>query len=164
VASGLGRLRRDQITRHVGRLRERAALTALQAVRLEAVLGVLGDDGRFRLRDVLVAAEFPEDDARGQDAFQDFRKRINQAAADAGVDLVLELDARKTSPDSRYGWFSGDDLVDEGIALFTEATATRLGVEHLVAPEVAELDKSRRTRVYVSYHVPEGRDQRSRTC
>ena len=73
------RLRRDQVARHVPELRGRSVLTALQAVRLEVIVATIGDDGRFVLREALLAAEFPQDDARGQESFQDFRKRVNQA-------------------------------------------------------------------------------------
>jgi WD domain, G-beta repeat len=68
------------------------------------------------------------------------------------VDLRLELESRKTTPDRRYGWFSGGDLIDEGIASFTEEAAERTGIDHPLAPEVAELGLSRRARVYVSFH------------
>src|SRR5262249_7044501 len=79
---------------------------------------------------------------------------------DTGVELALELDTRKTTPDTRYGWFIGGDLVDAGITSFTETKVAELGVEHPVAPEGAELDRSRRTPVYVSYHVPPGRERK----
>uniref|UniRef100_UPI00101D7C7A NACHT domain-containing protein n=1 Tax=Phytoactinopolyspora endophytica TaxID=1642495 RepID=UPI00101D7C7A len=147
-------LPRSLVDAHVRRLRDTTLLTALQQVRLEAIVGVLRDDGLFLLRDALVAAEFPEGDARGQDAFQDFRKRVNQAAVDGGVDLRLELDSRKVSPDQRYGWFDGADLADQEIASFAGATAGRTDVVHAVDQEVAELRDSRRTRVYVSFHEP----------
>ncbi len=148
------RLRRGQVARHVEELRKRSVLTAMQAARLEAIVATMAQDGRFVLREALVAAEFPQDDTRAQDAFQDFRKRMNRAAAAAGVELALELDSRKTPPDQRHGWFIGGDLVDEGIASFTEAAASRTGVEYPVAQEVTELGKSRRTRVYVSFLPP----------
>ncbi len=145
------RLLREQVARHVEALRSQSVLTALQAARLEAIVDTMADDGRFLLRTALVAGEFPEGDARGQDAFQDFRKRVNQAAADAGIELALELDSRKAPPDQRYGWFTGGDLVDEGIASFTGATASRTGVEYPVDQAVTELGKSPRTWVYVSF-------------
>ena len=149
------RLHREQVARHVEALRSQAVLTALRSgPRLETIVGTMADDGRFLLRDVLVAAEFPEDDTRGQDAFQDFRKRVNQAATKADIELALELDSRKAPPDQRHGWFTGSDLVDDGIASFTSATARRTGVEHPVDQAVTELGKSRRTRLYVSF--PEG--------
>ena len=144
------RLLRDEIAHHLAALQQRSTLTALQSARLAAILDTLADDGRFLLRAALDAAEFPAGDARGQDAFQEFRKRVNQAAAEAGVDLRLELDSRKAPPDQRHGWFTGGDLVDEGIAFFTGEAAGRTGIEHPVTPEVAELGLSRRTRVYVS--------------
>ncbi len=142
------RLRRDEVAHHLAALQK--TLTALQSARLAAILDTLGDDGRFLLRAALDAAEFPAGDARGQDAFQEFRKRVNQAAAEAGVDLRLELDSRKVAPDQRHGWFTGGDLIDEGIASFTGQAAGRTGIEYPVEPEVAELGHSRRTRVYVS--------------
>jgi Pentapeptide repeats (8 copies)/WD domain, G-beta repeat/NACHT domain len=151
------RLRPGQAARHVEELRGRSVLTDMQAARLRAIVKTLADDGRFLLRDALVAAEFPEDDARGQDAFQDFRKRVNQAAATAGVNLALELDVRKTRPDQRHGWFTGGDLVDDDIASFTEAAASRTGIEHPVDQSVAELGRSRRSRVYVSFLPPADR-------
>jgi len=143
-------LRRDEIAHHLAVLQQRSTLTALQSARLAAILDTLADDGRFLLRAALDAAEFPAGDARGQDAFQDFRKRVNHAAAGAGVDLRLELDSRKAPPDQRRGWFTGGDLVDEGITSFTGEAAGRTGIDHPVTPEVAELRHSRRTRVYVS--------------
>jgi plasmid stability protein len=147
-------LRRSEIAQHLATLRP--SLTAMQAARLAAVGDTVDDDGRFLLRRALEAAEFPPGDARAQDAFQDFRKRVNQAAAQAGVDLRLELDSRKASPDQRYGWFIGGDLVDEGIAHFTGEAARQTGIDHPVAPEVAELGPLRRTRVYVSFHPSTG--------
>ncbi|MGH3875118.1 MAG: NACHT domain-containing protein, partial [Pseudonocardiaceae bacterium] len=145
------RLLRAQVARHVEALGSRSVLTALQAARLAAIVDTMADDGRFLLRAALVAAEFPVGDARGQDAFQDFRKKVNQAAAGAGIELALELDSRKAPPDQRYGWFTGGDLVDDGIASFTGAAAGRTGVEHPIDQAVAELGRSRRTRVYVSF-------------
>jgi hypothetical protein len=145
------RLLRAQVARHVEALRNRSVLTALQSARLAAIVDTMADDGRFLLRDALVAAEFPAGDARGQDAFQDFRKKVNQAAAAAGVELALELDSRKAPPDQRHGWFTGGDLIDDGIASFTGATASRTGVKYPVDQAVTELGKSRRTRVYVSF-------------
>jgi hypothetical protein len=144
------RLLRAEIAHHLVALRQRSTLTTLQSARLTAILDTLADDGRFLLRAALDAAEFPAGDARGQEAFQDFRKRMNHAAVEAGVDLRLELDSRKAPPDQRYGWFVGGDLVDEGIASFTGEAAGRTGIDHPVTPEVAELGLSRRTRVYVS--------------
>jgi hypothetical protein len=126
---------------------QRSTLTALQSARLTAILDRLADDGRFLLRAALEAAEFPAGDARGQEAFRGFRERINQTAAEADVDLQLELDSRKAPPDQRHGWFTGGDLVDEGIASFTGQAAGRTGIDHPITPEVAELGLSRRTRV-----------------
>ncbi|MGB8199744.1 MAG: NACHT domain-containing protein, partial [Pseudonocardiaceae bacterium] len=144
------RLLRDQVAHHLAVLQQRSTLTARQSARLAAILDTLANDGRFLLRAALDAAEFPAGDARGQEAFQEFRKRVNRAAAEAGVDLRLELDSRKTPPDQRHGWFVGGDLVDERIASFTGEAAARTGIEHPVPPEVTELGLSRRTRVYVS--------------
>ena len=146
-----------QVGQHVAELRRRSVLTALQAARLDAIVATMAEDGRFVLRDALVEADFPEDDARGQDAFQDFRKRVNQAAAAAGVELALELESRKTPPDRRQGWFTGGDLVDNEITLFTEAAARQTGIDHPVRQEVTELGKSRRTRLYVSFLPPADR-------
>lgn len=152
------RLFREQVARHVEALRRQSVLTALQSARLETIVATMADDGRFLLRAALVAGEFPEGDARGQEAFQDFRKKVNQAAAAAGIELALELDSRKAPPDQRHGWFTGGDLVDEGIASFTSATASRTGVEHPIEQAVTELGRSRRTRVYVSF--PDGADRK----
>jgi hypothetical protein len=148
------RLRRSEITHHLAALRP--SLTAMQAARLAAVGDTVGDDGRFLLREALEAAEFPPGDARAQDAFQDFRKRVNQAAEREGVDLRLELDSRKAPPDQRYGWFTGGALVDESIAQFTGEAARQTGIDHPVAAAVAEMGSSRRTRVYVSFHPGTG--------
>ena len=144
------RLLRDEIAHHLAALQKRSTLTALQSARLATILDTLADDGRFLLRAALDAAEFPVGDTRGQDAFQDFRKRVNHAAAEAGVDLRLELDSRKAPPDQRHGWFTGGDLVDEGIASFTGQAAGQTGIDHAIAPKVAELGLSQRTRLYVS--------------
>jgi hypothetical protein len=89
------RLLRDQVAAHLASLRRTTALTSLQSTRLKAILDTLGDDGRFRLRDALDAAEFDGPDARAPDAFQDFRQKVNKTAAAAGVELTLELEARK---------------------------------------------------------------------
>ncbi|MEV4510133.1 pentapeptide repeat-containing protein [Dactylosporangium sp. NPDC049525] len=134
----------------VDALRSGGALTELQAARLSVIVRLLDEHGRFLLRPALDEAEFPVDQARGQDAFQDFRKRVNEAAAAFGVDVRLELEARKSTPERRYGWFAGGDLMDEGIAAFTGQAADDTGIAHPIAPEVTELGDSRRTRVYVS--------------
>ncbi|MGH3673408.1 MAG: hypothetical protein ACRDSH_22745, partial [Pseudonocardiaceae bacterium] len=78
------RLRWDEIAHHLAALQQHSTLTALQSARLAAILDTLAEDGRFLLRTALNAAEFPAGDARGQEAFQDFRKRVNHAAAEAG--------------------------------------------------------------------------------
>jgi NACHT domain/Caspase domain len=148
----VARLRRDEIAHHLTELQSRSSLTTLQSARLTAILDTLGDDGRFLLRAALDAAEFPAGDTRGQEAFQDFRRRVNRAAAEAEVELRLELEPRKVSPDQRYGWFTGGDLVDAGIASFTGEAAARTGIAHPILPEVAELGLSHTIRVYVSVH------------
>ena len=147
MATVSGRLSATEVTAHLSGLR----LTGVQASRLRAIVDLLADDGRFRLRDALVAGEFSDDDARAQDAFQDLRRRVNAAAERAGVPLALELDAQKTTPDTRYGWFTGGDLVDAGLVAFTGSAADRTGVPHPVEQAVAEVGASRRTRVYVSH-------------
>ncbi|HKR48595.1 MAG TPA: pentapeptide repeat-containing protein, partial [Pseudonocardiaceae bacterium] len=149
------RVHRAQVTRHVERLQSRSVLTALQAARLAAIVETMTEDGRFLLRAALLAAEFPAGDARGQDAFQDFRKKVNRAAADAGIELALQLDSRKATPDQRYGWFTGGDLVDDSIAAFTGAAASRTGVKHPVDQTVMEFGKS---LVYISF--PDGAAQK----
>ncbi|MBV9314299.1 MAG: hypothetical protein JO100_11320 [Pseudonocardia sp.] len=98
---------RDEVAQRVAALEK--SLTRLQAARLDAIVEIMADDGRFLLRDALDVGEFPAGDAPGQEAFQDFRKRVNQAAIDAHVELRLELDSRKTTPDQRYCWFTGGD-------------------------------------------------------
>ena len=147
------RLLRDQVVAHLQTLRDRAQLTELQDIRLEALLGTLADDGRFLLRNALSAGRFTGTDARAQDSFQDFRQKINRAAADAGVDLVLELDSRKEPPDRRYGWFTGGELIDEGIASYT-FSAAHTGIVHAVAQSVADL---RHTAVYISHATADAR-------
>ncbi|GAA1272450.1 eIF2A-related protein [Saccharothrix xinjiangensis] len=147
-------LRLDEITDRIEALRSR--LTTMQIARLTTIRDLVGGDGRFLLRAALEAGEFPEGDSRAQDAFQDFRRRVNNAADEAGVDLRLELESRKTPPDRRYGWFSGGDLVEKSIVAFTGEAAERTGGERPVPPEVAELGDSRRTRVYVSFHPTTG--------
>ncbi|MEV4138503.1 pentapeptide repeat-containing protein [Dactylosporangium sp. NPDC049742] len=131
-------------------LRAAGAVTELQAARLNVIVGLLDAGGRFLLRSALDEAEFPADQARGQDAFQDFRGRVNRAAETAGVDLQLELEPRKSPPERRHGWFAGGDLTDAGIVAFTGRAADDTGIAHPIAPEVTELGGSRRTRVYVS--------------
>ena len=142
------RLLRDQVAAHVEALRRTTTLTALQSARLDAVVDTLADDGRFLLRDALDAGEFTGSDARAQDAFQDFRQRVNKAAAAAAIELSIELDTRKEPPDRRHGWFTGGELVDEGIATFTEKAAQRTGITHPVTQSVADL---RHASVYVSF-------------
>ena len=150
------RLRRAEVAVHLDRLR--GVVTDVQASRLRAIVALLAEDGRFVLRDALAAGDFPAIDARAQDAFQDFRKSVNAAAAGARVPLALELEARKTAPDRRHGWFTGGDLVEDGLVAFTGSAAARTGVTHPVTQAVAEVGASRRTRVYLSYptgaHAP----------
>jgi WD40 repeat protein len=142
------RLPRDVVTQHLARLRP--ALTRPQAAQVEWVLEVLGDDGRFLLRDAFDALELT------YDAFRDFLERINAAATTAGVDLALVLDSREAPPSERYGWFRGSDLVDEGIASFAGEAAARTGIDHPITAEVAELHATPRIRIYASFHPATG--------
>ncbi|MDX3656896.1 pentapeptide repeat-containing protein, partial [Streptomyces sp. ID05-26A] len=137
-----------------------SALTPMQTARLTTIRDLLAEDNRFLLRAALEAGEFVGDDVRAQDAFRDFRNRVNKLAAESDVDLRLELDSRKTTPDQRYGWFAGNP-VDRGLASFTQDAAEQLSVDNPVAPEVAELGESRRRRVYVSFHPTTGSAARS---
>ena len=50
------------------------------------------------------------------------------------MELTLELEARTAPPDHRYGWFfTGGELVDEGIATVTAKAAERTGIAHPMA-------------------------------
>ncbi|MCP2096475.1 Pentapeptide repeat-containing protein, partial [Actinosynnema pretiosum] len=131
----------------------RSALTETQVQRLEVICGLVGEDGRFLLRTALTEAGFPAGSSQGQDAFRAFRKRVNEAAESAGVDLRLELEALKVPPERRYGWFACRDLTDQRIAAFSDEAAERNKLETPVEPTVAELGNSRRTRVHVSFHA-----------
>jgi hypothetical protein len=102
------RLKPNEVAHRIALLRE--TLTTLQLERLAVTYKALGSDDRFLLRTVLNAGQFPGDDGRKQEAFQDFRRRVNGAAGKAGIDFRLVLDSRKTSPDHRYGWFAGTIL------------------------------------------------------
>ncbi|MGX7825327.1 pentapeptide repeat-containing protein [Actinokineospora sp. 24-640] len=146
-------LRPDEIAERIDALRE--SLTPTQVFRLATIKDLVGLDGRFRLRAALEAGDFPSGDANAQDAFQDFRHKVNGAAERAGVDLRLELDSRKTSPDTRHGWFAGNP-VEKGLVAYTAELSGQTGVDRPVTPEVAEIGDSRRLRVYVSYHPTTG--------
>ncbi|MFS8096512.1 pentapeptide repeat-containing protein [Lentzea alba] len=138
----------------------RPSLTTMQAARLTTLADLVDSDGRFLLRQALEVGEFPSGDERAQDAFREFRTRVNALAQSAGVDLVLELDSHKTSPDTRYGWFTGNP-VERSLVAFTEDAAENIGIARPVAPEVTELGESRRLRVYVSFHPTTGSPARS---
>ncbi|MGK3208377.1 eIF2A-related protein [Amycolatopsis sp. MEPSY49] len=136
----------------------RPALTPTQAFRLTTIKDLV-DDGRFLLRAALEAGDFPSDDSNAQDAFQDFRHKVNRAAERVGVDLRLELDARKTSPDTRHGWFAGNPA-EKGLVDYTAKLSGRTGVTQAIASEVAEIGDSRRIRVYVSFSPTTGSTMR----
>lgn len=105
------------LARYAAALRERATLTSLQSLRLWTLVGLADHaSGRFVLADALRAGDFPDNRARAQDALQDFRKALNSAARDAGVNLVLELSSHKTKPEFRYGWFTTGDLDQDDLA------------------------------------------------
>lgn len=112
----VGRLYGLRVRRYVAALEERASLTALQTRRLRDITDLLDPDGLFLLADALRVGGFPPDQIAAQDAFQDFRKRLNQAAEDARVNLRLELSSHKTTPDRRQGWFCTGHLADDDLA------------------------------------------------
>ena len=130
--------------------RLRGSLTELQFFRLGAICEVMADDGWFVLGDALVAAEFPEGPHR-LESFRAFLRSLNAAAAEALVDLRLELDTRRLPHDQRHGWFTGAGLVDEGIAEFTGSAARRTGILYPIRQVVAELRALRSARLYVGY-------------
>ncbi|KOV79886.1 hypothetical protein ADL03_35370, partial [Nocardia sp. NRRL S-836] len=148
----------SEITERIKALQ--SSLTAMQAARLTTIRDLVNENNRFLLRAALDEGGFTGDDTRAQDAFRDFRNKVNKLAVEAGVDLQLELDSHKTSPDHRYGWFAGNPI-DKGLVAFTEDAAEQLSVDSPVAPEVAELGESRRRRVYVSFHPTNGPAARS---
>ncbi|MGM1058676.1 pentapeptide repeat-containing protein [Saccharothrix sp. Mg75] len=151
------RLDREQIADRLRALT--GVLTSMQHARVAAIGDLVDGQGRFVLRAALEAAEFTGDDTRAQDAFQDFRDKVNARARDAGVDLVLELDKRKVKPDRRHGWFTGDP-VGRVLASYTNETSGRTGITRPVLPEVAEIGDSRRLRVYVGFHPTSGNTAR----
>ncbi|MDX8033605.1 NACHT domain-containing protein [Lentzea sp. BCCO 10_0856] len=148
-------LRPNEITDRINALRP--SLTTMQAARLTAIGEVVGESGQFLLRQALAAGDFPEGDERAQDAFRDFRNKINYLAAKAGVDLVLELESRKTTPDHRHGWFAGNP-VEKSLVAFTEVNAENIGITKPIAPAVRELGEPRRLRIYVSFHPTTARN------
>ncbi|UOX89931.1 pentapeptide repeat-containing protein [Amycolatopsis sp. FBCC-B4732] len=154
------RLQQQEVEQYLETLRPH--LTTMQATRLAEISRILDADGRFLLREALEVAEFSGPDSRAQDSFKDFRKRANDAAEKAGVDLRLELDTRKTTPDQRHGWFSGGDLVEKGLVALSEVAAGRTDIRRPVDAEVAELGEPT-TRVYLSYHVEAGPMRRTTT-
>ncbi|MGW6931039.1 pentapeptide repeat-containing protein, partial [Lentzea sp. NPDC054927] len=148
-------LRPNEITDRINALRP--SLTTMQAARLTAISEVVGESGQFLLRQALAAGDFPEGDERAQDAFRDFRNKINDLAAKAGIDLVLELESRKTTPDHRHGWFAGNP-VEKSLVAFTEGNAENIGITKPIAPAVRELGEPRRLRIYVSFHPATARN------
>lgn len=110
------RLRKADALRYALALGELASLTTLQSTRLRAICALLDFDGKFNLKHALLVGRFPTDSTRAQDAFLNFRKRLNESAEAAGVNVRLELDSRKTTPDRRDGWFSTGDLVHDTLA------------------------------------------------
>uniref|UniRef100_UPI0013006E98 NACHT domain-containing protein n=1 Tax=Lentzea terrae TaxID=2200761 RepID=UPI0013006E98 len=148
-------LRPNEITDRINALRP--SLTTMQLARLTAISDIVDETGRFLLRQALIAGDFPEGDGRAQDAFRDFRNKVNEIAATAEVDLILELESRKAIPDHRQGWFAGNP-VEKSLVAVTKGQAEDIGIAKPVAPEVRELGERRPLRVYVSFHPPTSRN------
>ncbi|WP_439661666.1 eIF2A-related protein [Lentzea sp. HUAS TT2] len=148
-------LRPNEITDRIKTLR--SSLTTMQLARLTAISDIVDESGRFQLRQALIAGEFPEGDDRAQDAFRDFRNKVNEVAAAAEVDLILELESRKSTPDHRHGWFAGNP-VEKSLVAYSEGKATVTDIVRPIAPEVRELGEPRPLRLYVSFHPPASRN------
>lgn len=105
-----------RVRRYIAALEERASLTTLQARRVRAIANLLDVDGFFILQDALQVGDFAPEPTAAQDNFQDFRKRLNQAAKESGVNVRLELSTRKSTPDQRQGWFCTGNLPADDLA------------------------------------------------
>jgi sugar phosphate isomerase/epimerase len=67
-----------------------------------------------------IAGPASGDDERRQAAFHQFRRSIDAAMVDAGVELRLVVHTSKTSPDARFCWFEGSDDLAEELAEMSE--------------------------------------------
>lgn len=119
--------------------RLRNELGQAQIARLDAIANLLAEDGRASLAAVLedLYPGLPRETALSN--FRQFRLILNTAAKQANVRLALETDGqnKRSAPESRAVWFTGDDEITEGLNQIIEAeeyglqrtsqTAVRLG-------------------------------------
>ena len=92
--------------------------------RVAALRSLIQPDGRVRLGQVL-SALFPQS---GREAaltgLRQFRSRLAQAAADASVTFAMEVDSQKRSdPNDRWCWFTGDDSAVDRLSEYARAEA-----------------------------------------
>jgi hypothetical protein len=111
-----------------------------------------GDD-RIGLAVALEVATPGGDTRTRQDAFRQFRAAVKAATTAAGVRLEVSTVGRKTSPEGRFCWFTGEDTARDELAARSLRQAQRTSGDAVVEPEVAEVSESRDVgpvTVYVS--------------
>jgi NACHT conflict system protein len=138
-------LPRRAVEHHLDRLTR--VLSPLQLERLRALAALIGDDGRIPLDRALAVATLGGSAA--QASFRKFREAVRDATAEAGVELELVVDSRKSAPD-RTCWFAGADTTDAELAAMSAREAARLTHGTAVAPMVAEVFPTPPVVVYVS--------------
>ena len=121
--------------------------------RLDQILKLMDADGRIRLGNVLKSlyADQPRD--AGLTALRQFRARLRDAAAEAGIRLALEADSQtRTEPNRRWCWFEGEDAAAATAAQLSKSEAAGVRRDAQDAVDLTEKPAGKITiRFFVSY-------------
>ena len=126
-----------------------AELGQSDRTRLEAVIGLMAEDGQIVFGAALETLFPGRSLTDAQDAFRQFRAALTKASVDVGMTLTLEVDTRKrTPPAERRCWFQGEPTaIAAGTMLSADATR---GVER-TAQTAMQIAGKRTIRYFVSY-------------
>jgi WD40 repeat protein len=124
----------------------RSKLSAAHAVRLDKAVGVISEDGKAVLADVLRALYPRQDREAALTSLRQFRRAVELAAEEAGVQLSIETDGQtRSAPVDRVVWFEAEDRVAEEVARMVDAEVG--DVQR--SPQYAKEDRP--IRFFVSY-------------
>lgn len=108
------RLSPEAVRRNAQKLKDE--LGRADRERLDALLGLLQSDGRINLGNVLKALYPEQKTDAAMMAFRQYRKRLGEIANNAAIRFSMEADSRKkTPPEERWCWFSGEHGAAEAI-------------------------------------------------
>ena len=121
--------------------------------RLNRLSQLIGNDGYVNLA-VALDALFPDSD-RPLDYFRQLRQTLRDEAEEAGSQLVLNVDARKSAPATRRCWFSGPDPIEDRVADASRAAVAQGPEQTSIQLDVTVISRSDTEpplRVLLSYH------------